>query len=85
MKTFQAEIAVMPHNEILDPQGKAVQLGLHNMGLDSLSQVRIGKSISLKVQAQDAAAAEVMVQEACQKLLANPIMEQFRFQLTEVA
>lgn len=77
--TFLADITVMPQKEILDPQGKAVKLGLHNLGMDAIDHVRIGKHITLEVEAADQSAAETQVREACEKLLANLIMEEFSF------
>ena len=75
---FKAEIAVMPHDALLDPQGKAVHSGLSNLGFNSLADVRIGKHITLTLEANDEASAMAMAKEACEKLLANPIMEGFR-------
>jgi phosphoribosylformylglycinamidine synthase len=74
---YLADINVMPQKEILDPQGKAVKLGLHNLGLDAIDHVRIGKHITLEVEAESQQAAEAMVRTACEKLLANLIMEEF--------
>ncbi len=72
---FFAEITIMPQPEILDPQGKAVQLGLHNLQLDQIGQVRIGKHITLTVEADDEPTAHQLVDTACRQLLANLIME----------
>ena len=72
------EIAVMPHDALLDPQGKAVHSGLTNLGFQALNDVRIGKHITLTLEANDEAAALAQAKEACEKLLANPIMEGFR-------
>ena len=79
---FTAEIDIMPHAELLDPQGKAVMLGLEHLGLEQVSDVRIGKHIKLQLEAQDEAAASQKVEEACKKLLANMIMESFSYRLT---
>ncbi len=81
---FVAHISVMPQKEILDPQGKAVQLGLHNLGLSSVSDVRIGKNISLALEAASETEANEKVDEACRKLLANLIMEDYSFRLERV-
>ncbi|MEZ4901582.1 MAG: phosphoribosylformylglycinamidine synthase subunit PurS [Spirosomataceae bacterium] len=78
---FIAEINVMPQKEILDPQGKAVKLGLHNLGIDDVSDVRIGKHITMRLEASTEAAAKQMVETACSKLLANMIMEDYTFTL----
>jgi phosphoribosylformylglycinamidine synthase subunit PurS len=76
---FTAEINVMPLKELLDPQGKAVNRGLSNLGLQNVQDVRIGKHISVKIDAQDEKQAEEKIREACKKLLANPVMEYFDF------
>jgi phosphoribosylformylglycinamidine synthase subunit PurS len=80
---FIAEIDVMPLKEILDPQGKAVKLGLNNLGLESMDNIRVGKHISLEIEAQDRTEAEQKVETACRRLLANLIMEEYRFELHE--
>ncbi|WP_298362238.1 phosphoribosylformylglycinamidine synthase subunit PurS [Runella sp.] len=80
---FIAEINVMPQKEILDPQGKAVKLGLHNLGIDDVSDVRIGKHITLALDADSEADAKQRVETACSKLLANMIVEDYSFTLTE--
>ncbi|MCX6194650.1 MAG: phosphoribosylformylglycinamidine synthase subunit PurS [Cytophagales bacterium] len=79
---FLAEINVMPQKEILDPQGKAVLIGLQNLGINQVAGVRIGKHITLSVDASSEAEANEVVTNACKKLLANLIMEEFEFTLT---
>ena len=78
---FTAEIDVMPHKELLDPQGKAVMLGLEHLGLDNVQDVRIGKHITLQLEAASESEAKTKVEDACKKLLANLIMESYRFEL----
>jgi phosphoribosylformylglycinamidine synthase PurS subunit len=80
---FKAEIDVMPLPEILDPQGKAVGQGLQNLGLVQVEGVRIGKHITLHMEANNANEAEVIVLKACQNLLSNMIMENFTFHISE--
>ena len=75
--TYTAEIDVLPLKELLDPQGKAVLHGLHNLGLKDVNDVRIGKHIQVKMEAETREQAEEMVKAACKKLLANPVMEYF--------
>ncbi|MES2732690.1 MAG: phosphoribosylformylglycinamidine synthase subunit PurS [Bacteroidota bacterium] len=82
---FLAEIDIMPLKEILDPQGKAVKLGLENLGIHQVSDVRIGKHITLELEAATEADAEVKVRTACQKLLANLIMESFHYHISVLA
>ena len=67
----------MPLKELLDPQGKAVMGGLRNLGLQSVIDVRIGKTIQLQVEAPSAEQAKQIAEEAGKKLLANPVMEYF--------
>lgn len=76
---FHASIDIMPLPALLDPQGKAVSSNMKHVGLPEISGVRIGKHITLSIEAPDQATAEAKVQEACEKLLANTIMEQFSF------
>jgi phosphoribosylformylglycinamidine synthase subunit PurS len=80
---YTAHINVMPLKELLDPQGKAVNSSLHNLGLTNLHNVRIGKHITLNVDAQNKEEAENLTREACKKLLANQVMEAFDFTLVE--
>lgn len=79
---FTAEIDIMPRAELLDPQGKAVMLGLAHLGLEQVADVRIGKHITLQLEAENEEAAAQKVEEACTKLLANLIMESFTYRLT---
>ncbi|MEX8546180.1 MAG: phosphoribosylformylglycinamidine synthase subunit PurS [Mucilaginibacter sp.] len=81
---FQAEIDVMPKKEILDPQGKAVSGSMKNLGLSEITNIRIGKHISLEVEAESEAAANEKVEQACKKLLANLIMESYSFKIQPV-
>ena len=71
---FTAEINVMPQKALLDPQGKAVGANLKNIGLDALTNVRIGKHVTLEVEADTKEAAEAMVKEACEKLLTDSLL-----------
>ena len=80
---FTAHINVMPLKESLDPQGKAVNNSLHNLGLGQVQDVRIGKHINLQIEAASKEEAQRMTEEACKKLLANPVMEAFDFTLVE--
>jgi phosphoribosylformylglycinamidine synthase len=79
---YTASINIMPKKELLDPQGKAVLNGLHKLNLAGVQDVRVGKSIALNVEAASEADARAMVQEACSKLLANAIMEDFHFEIS---
>ncbi len=78
---FVAEIDIMPHKELLDPQGKTVANNLSHMDISGVTDVRIGKHISLTLDADSAEAATAAVDVACQKLLANLIMENYTFSI----
>ncbi len=80
--TYKAEIDVMPRKELLDPQGKAVTASMGNLNLSEISNIRIGKHITLTVDADTQEVAETKVTEACKKLLANEVMEYFEFTLS---
>ena len=67
----------MPLKELLDPQGKAVMGGLSNLGLKAIQDVRIGKNITLQIDAGSVEEAKTIAEEASKKLLANPVMEYF--------
>jgi phosphoribosylformylglycinamidine synthase subunit PurS len=79
---FVAEIDIMPHKELLDPQGKAVANNLKNLNIHDISDVRIGKHVTLTLEAETEEAAREIVDNACRKLLANLIMETFSFELS---
>ncbi len=81
---FRAEIDIMPLKALLDPQGKAVSQSMQNLHLAEISNVRVGKHISLEVEAADKNTAHSKVDEACKKLLANQIMESYIFELVEI-
>jgi phosphoribosylformylglycinamidine synthase len=74
---FTVRVKVMPLKDLLDPQGKAVMAGLQNLGLNNVSDVRIGKNIDLQIDAASEAEAQTIAAEAAKKLLANPVMEVF--------
>ena len=68
---------------VLDPQGKAVENSLHSLGFTSVSEVRMGKYLELRVDAAGAADAERQTRGMCEKLLANPVIEDYRFEVAE--
>ena len=80
---YIAHINVMPHKELLDPQGKAVNNSLHNLGLSQIQDVRIGKHITLNIEAGTKEAAAQLAEDACKKLLANQVMESFEVSIVE--
>ncbi len=80
---FQVQIKVMPLKDLLDPQGKAVLGGLHNLGLNGVEDVRVGKHITLQIEAADEAAARQVAEEASKQLLANAVMEYFEIEFVK--
>ncbi|MCG2614350.1 phosphoribosylformylglycinamidine synthase subunit PurS [Terrimonas sp. NA20] len=75
--TYTVQIKVMPLKELLDPQGKAVMGGLENLGLSGVEDVRVGKNITLRVNADSPEKAKAVAEEASKKLLSNQVMEYF--------
>ena len=84
MAKFKAEITVMPLKELLDPQGKAVNHGLKNLGITDVNDVRVGKHLSIEIEATNEAKAKEAIDTACKKLLANPVMEHYEYTLQTV-
>ncbi len=80
---FKAEIDVMPLDELLDPQGKVVASGLHNLSLKEVEDVRIGKHMTMNLEANSQEEAESLVDKACKKLLVNPVIEKYKFHVYE--
>ncbi len=78
---YTVAINVMPLQNLLDPQGKAVLGGLENLGLSQVMDVRIGKRITLEIEAADENAAKKVAEEAATKLLANQVMEHFEISI----
>jgi phosphoribosylformylglycinamidine synthase len=80
---FIAEIDVMPLKALLDPQGKAVETTLADLGYPDVQNVRIGKHITLEIEAANRENAMTIVNDICSKVLHNPIMEGFEYDLHE--
>lgn len=74
---YTVAINVMPLKDLLDPQGKAVLGGLHNLGVHAIEEMRVGKHITLTVEAGTADEAVAIAENASKQLLANPVMEFF--------
>ncbi len=79
---YKASIQIMPQAALLDPQGKAVTHGLQQMGYLNIDSVRVGKNITLEIEANSEDEAKSAVEESCKKLLANMIMETYSYSLT---
>ena len=84
MTTFEARIEIGHRPGILDPEGGVIERALPALGYGNVTQVRVGKSIRLVVEADDAEAARAQVEEMCRRLLANPVIEDFSVELAEV-
>lgn len=82
---FLAEIEILPHKGLLDPQGKAVTHSMASIGLPNIDNARIGKFITLEITADSAEAAKSDAESACKKLLANQIMETFQVRVHELS
>lgn len=82
---YQARIYVTLRPSVLDPAGVAVESGLRQMGYDNVEQVRIGKYIELMITAGNEDKAREQLDTICNQLLANPVIENYRFELVEVA
>lgn len=83
MRKYQAHIYVTLRPSVLDPAGTAVRSGLQHMGYDTVEQVRIGKYIELYLRATDENTARQQLDVMCDQLLANPVIENYRIELTE--
>jgi phosphoribosylformylglycinamidine synthase PurS subunit len=83
--TYSIVVHIMPRQSILDPQGKATESGLHQLGFNDIHQVRIGKRIEFQLEAADEQTARELADGACRKLLANLIMESYRYEILETS
>jgi phosphoribosylformylglycinamidine synthase len=75
---FRIEVRVMPRDALLDPQGQAVEHALHALGFAEVRRVRVGKHLALEVNAPTREAAAARVRAMCDRLLANPVIEDFQ-------
>ena len=80
MSVYRVEIRVVPRRGILDPQGKAVADALHALGFGDVADVRVGRHIVLETRADDAESAGRSAREMCERLLANPVTEDFEIE-----
>lgn len=78
---YQARIYVTLRPSVLDPAGTAVQSGLKHLGYENVEQIRIGKYIELKLKAENELQAQEQLHKICDQLLANPVIENYRFDL----
>ncbi|HRI34109.1 MAG: phosphoribosylformylglycinamidine synthase subunit PurS [Saprospiraceae bacterium] len=85
MKKYLAKIIIMPHKELLDPQGKTVAKNIGHMDIQGIQDVRIGKHIEMSLLAENEESAQQTVDLSCRKLLTNLITETYSFQIQELA
>jgi len=78
---MQAKIFVFYKSGVLDPQGKAIERSLHSLGYSEVEDVHVGKYIELELHAASHEAAEARVREMCERLLANPVIEDYRYEI----
>lgn len=83
MKKYKAKVFVTLRENILDVQGKAIEHALHSLEFNNFNNVRLGKYVELEVEAQNDGQAEEMVKSACEKLIANPIIENYKVEIIE--
>ena len=81
---FKAEIDIMPLKNLLDPQGKAVTSNLKNLQLEAIGSVRIGKHVTLELEAGDESRANELVESACKQILANQLMEHYEYSVEAI-
>jgi phosphoribosylformylglycinamidine synthase PurS subunit len=79
---FVARVYVTLKPTVNDPQGLAIRGGLHHLGFESVESVRMGKFLELRIDAPSSSAAEAQADAMCRQLLANPVIEQYRFEVT---
>jgi phosphoribosylformylglycinamidine synthase PurS subunit len=79
-----ARIYVTPRKDVLDPQGAAVGDALHALGFDDVADVRVGRYVELALSGDDPVEGEKQLRAMCEKLIANPVVEDFRFEITRV-
>lgn len=80
MSLFSVAVHIVPRRGLLDPQGKAVADALHSLDFAGVTDVRVGRYLVIHTSAADAAAAEAAVRRMCEKLLANPVTEDFELE-----
>jgi len=82
---YKATISITLRPSILDPEGKTIHNALENLGYDQIDQVRMGKRAEVWIDEDEEAAAREVAREACEKLLANPVTENFEIELEPVS
>ena len=80
---MKAKIIVTPKKAVLDPQGKTVQSALEHMGYKGVQAVHVGKYLEVELSGTDKESARKQIDEACHKILSNPVIEDYKFEITE--
>jgi phosphoribosylformylglycinamidine synthase len=80
---MKAKIIVMPKRTVLDPQGVTVKHALQSMNFTGIKDVRVGKFMEIELEGGDAAELQQKIDEACHKLLSNPVIEEYRFEIQQ--
>jgi len=80
---MRAIVYVTPKEGVLDPQGKVVERSLHTLGYPGVKDLRVGKVIEFTIEAASSAEAEDQVRQMCERLLANPVIEDFRLEIVK--
>jgi phosphoribosylformylglycinamidine synthase PurS subunit len=78
---MRAHVYVTLKRGVLDPQGKAIENSLHALGFDEVEEVRLGKFVDLQLRGDDREAAEKQLDQMCRQLLANGVIEDYRYQI----
>ena len=79
--SYAATVEVMLKSGIADPQGQTIERAMPALGFEGVSEVRVGKRITLTVDAPDAESARAQVEQMCERLLANPVIESYRVEV----
>jgi len=79
---MKAKIIIMPKKTVLDPQGKTVKHALESMGFECIKDVRVGKFMEIELEGGDKAEFQKKIDEACHKLLSNPVIEEYTFEIS---
>ena len=78
-----AKVTIMPKEGVLDPQGKVVERSLHTLGHPGVTDVRVGKVIEFSIEAPSSTEAESQIRQMCERLLANPVIEDYRLEILD--
>ena len=85
MSTYRVSVHITPRRGLLDPQGKAVESALHSLGFEGVAAVHVGRHIVIDTESENADAAVASVTAMCERLLANPVIEDFEIESATAA